>query len=65
MISNQYTHEAKLYGIPCYFNEDTMDVKGKNWVFDKLIDLGVFLDTTFNISDGFYVTDLQAIKKAD
>ena len=65
MKENEFTHLAKIYGIPCYFNEYSMEVKGTNWLFDKLIDLGIFLDTTFSLSDGFYVTDMQEIKKAD
>ncbi|WP_437918572.1 hypothetical protein [Sphingobacterium sp. LRF_L2] len=65
MYKNRFTHLAKIYGIPCYFNEDNMEVKGTNWFFDRLIDLGTFLDTTFNLSDGFYVTDLQKLKKVD
>lgn len=65
MSERKFTHKARIYGIPCYFNEMDMSVEGTNWFYDKLIDFGTFIDTTFNISDGFYITDLKKIEKAD
>jgi len=35
---------AKYRGIPCWFDESTNEIKGKNWLFDKLIEVNVWFD---------------------
>ncbi|WP_293914641.1 MULTISPECIES: hypothetical protein [unclassified Sphingobacterium] len=65
MSKDKYTHIAKIYGIPCYFNEENMAIEGTNWFYEKLIDLAIYLDTILKISDGFYITDMHEINKAD
>lgn len=62
MSEKRYTHKAKIYGIPCYFNEEDMSVEGVNWFCEKLIDIAIYLDDIFRITDGFYITDLQELE---
>ena len=31
------THKVSLYGVRCYFNEDTAEICGTNWFFNLLI----------------------------
>ena len=35
--------------IPCYYNPDTHELQGRNWFFDMLIDINIFID--FEILD--------------
>lgn len=65
MSKLEFTHVAKIYGIPCFFHEETMDIEGTNWLYDKLIDVAIFIDEALRITDGFYITDLKEIKKVD
>lgn len=51
----EYTHLAKIYGIPCYFNEETMDVMGTNPFYDFLIECRIQLERVFPMKEGFYV----------
>ncbi len=61
-MKSRFTHIAKIYGIPCYFNEDTMEVKGTNLIFDWLIDARVFLETIFPIDEGFNIEIISELK---
>ncbi len=63
MSKNRFTHKAKIYGIPCYFNESDMEVKGTNWFYDFLIDIGNLIETTFPKNDSFVFTHVEEIKK--
>lgn len=40
----QYTHYAKFYGIPCYFNEHTDELDGRNLIYDKLLIIAIFIE---------------------
>lgn len=56
-----YTHLAEIYGVRCYFNEYTNEVKGTNWFNEKLIDFFVWFDTTFTLNDGFYIKKIKRL----
>lgn len=56
-----YTHLAELYGFRCLFNEDTNEVKGINWFNEKMIDIFIWVDVTFEISDGFYIKLIEKL----
>lgn len=62
---NNYTHIAKLYGIRCYYNIITFDVKGTNWLNRKLLDFCIWFDTIATggilYRDGFEVTLIEEI----
>lgn len=36
---------AYYRNIPAYYNEDTAELIGRNWLYDKLIDLNLFIDS--------------------
>lgn len=55
MKKTTYTHLAKIYGIPCYFNENTMDVKGVNIIYDLIIRMRVWVEETFPFGDHFEI----------
>ncbi len=38
---------ASYRGIPCWYNSVTEELKGKNWFYDLLISLNIWLD--FNV----------------
>lgn len=57
----EYTHLAKIYGFYCYFNIHTAAVKGTNWFRDIAIDICIWLDVTFEISDGFYIELIEEL----
>ena len=42
-ISKEYTHYARLHGVPIYFNFDTSAVRVRNWWPEWLLDLGEFI----------------------
>lgn len=50
-----YTHLAEIYGFRCWFNENTDEVRGINWFNDQMISIMTWLDTKFDINDGFYI----------
>ena len=56
-----YTHLAEIYGVRCYFNEYTNEMKGINWFNEKLIDFFIWLDTTFTFNDGFYIKIIKRL----
>lgn len=57
----KFTHLAKIYGIPCYFNENTMEIKGTNTVYDLLIGIRLKIEEYLPLDDGFYVTKIKAL----
>ncbi|GAB2987491.1 hypothetical protein GCM10027049_29280 [Mucilaginibacter puniceus] len=61
MESIKYTHIAKLYGFKCYFNEETMDVKGTTWLNDKLIDLFIWIENIYTVNEGFMIQIIEPI----
>lgn len=46
-IKERYTHLAKFYGIPCYFNENTDELDGRNWFYDKLLIIAIGIEMLF------------------
>lgn len=36
--------KAKYRGIPCYYNEETEELGGRNWFYDILVSINIFLD---------------------
>nr|WP_294941900.1 hypothetical protein [uncultured Mucilaginibacter sp.] len=58
----KYTHIAKLYGFKCFFNEETMDVKGTNWFNDQMISLFIWLETIYTVNEGFMIQIIEPIK---
>lgn len=36
--------KAKYRKIPAYFDMETNEIYGRNWLFDKLIDLNIWFD---------------------
>lgn len=44
---------AYYRSIPAFFNEETDELIGRNWLYDKLIDLNIFIDTQILQIDHF------------
>lgn len=45
MINKQeYTHYAKFYGIPCYFNEATNALDGRNRFYGFLLNIAIWVE---------------------
>ena len=57
----EYTHIAKIYGFKCYFNENTGEVEGTNWVNDKLIELFVYIDITLTKNEFFKIELIEKL----
>jgi len=55
MAQPRYTHIAKMYGFPCYFNDETMEVKGTNLINDLMIGLFIRIEQIKPINDNFVV----------
>jgi len=36
--------KAYYRGIPCYYNPLTGDLEGRNWFWDKLVDINLYID---------------------
>lgn len=54
MNKQDYTHYAKFYGIPCYFNNDTNALDGRNIFFGWLLDAALWIELKFpSVDDGF------------
>lgn len=54
MNLKNYTHYAKFYGIPCYFNKNNDALDGRNWFYDKLLIVAVWIESEFpSNDDGF------------
>ena len=47
------THKVSFYGLRCYFNENTDELWGVNWLYDKLIPLACGLHDLVCLSGGF------------
>lgn len=45
--------KAKYRGIPCMFNDATNELTAYNWVYNKLIDLNLWIDTRLLVLDEF------------
>lgn len=41
---SKYTHYAFYYGIPAYWNDNTNELGGRNFLFDKLADIATYFD---------------------
>ena len=39
---------AKYRGIPCWYNEDIDELEGKNWLYNILIDINIWVDVNDN-----------------
>ena len=61
-MKSRFTHIARIYGIPCLFNEETMEVKGTNIFYDLVIDARVFLETIFPLEEGFNIEIVSEIE---
>lgn len=59
----KFTHLAELYGFRCYYNIDTHEVQGTNWFNVVMIDLFVWIDTTFLINNGFQIKIIRKLKQ--
>ena len=55
MQEPRFTHRAKIYGFNCYFNEDTMEVKGTNFFNEMMIELFIKIEQVKPINDGFVI----------
>ncbi len=55
MRINRFTHYAAYpflgMHIPCYYHELTENIEGRNWFYDRLLEIAVWYD--FEFSDGF------------
>lgn len=59
----KYTHYAKFYGIPCYFNADTDELDGRNWFYEKLLLVAIWIESNFPSNDyGFPIKITGEIK---
>lgn len=58
---HEYTHLAELYGFRCWYNDKTGEVKGTTCFNEKMIDIFIWIDTTFEIQDGFYIKIISEI----
>lgn len=45
--------KAKYRSIPCYYNPDTAEIKGRNMLYDLLIEINVYWD--------FYILGLEEL----
>lgn len=46
---SQFTHYASFYGVPCYWNDDTSTLAGRNAVLDNLIPFAVWLHNVYEL----------------
>lgn len=53
--SSRFTHRAKMYGFNCYFNEETMEVKGTNFFNNFMIGCFIKFEEIKPINDGFVI----------
>jgi hypothetical protein len=58
MNKQEYTHHAKFYGIPCYFNEDTNALDGINKFYGVLLDAAVWIEQQFPSSDAGFPIEI-------
>jgi len=45
--------DAKYMGIPCWFNPETNELIGKNWLYDKLLQLAIWVDINIIMVESF------------
>lgn len=45
--------KAKYHGIPCTFDDETGELQGTNWIYDKLIEFNFWLDVNVFMLDEF------------
>lgn len=62
MEENYYTHLAELYGFKCYYNIENNEVIGTNWFNDNLIDLFIWIDTTFFSNEYFAIKIISKLE---
>ena len=36
--------KARYRGIPAYFNLETNEIQGRNWIYDILIEINIWID---------------------
>lgn len=60
-----FTHIGKIYGIKCFFNENTMEVKGTNWLNETAISLCIWLDQNFPINYNFEIVLLERLNSGN
>lgn len=51
MNKQDYTHYAKFYGIPCYFNEVTQALDGRNKFYGLLLDAAIWIEQQWPSND--------------
>ncbi len=61
MGTKKYTHLAEISGVKCWYNEETGEVKGTNWLRERAIDFFLWLDLSLDINDGFYIKLIKRI----
>lgn len=60
---SRFTHYAKFYGIPCYFNESNDELAGRNKIFDLALDLAIFIEQLIPSNpNGFPIQIIEKIK---
>jgi len=50
-MKREYTHYAKFYGVPCYFNEHTSELAGRNRFYEWLLGIMVWIEANFPSSE--------------
>lgn len=63
MNKKRFTHLAKMYGFNCYFNDETMEVKGTNLFNDLMIGLFIKLEAIKPSDDGFVIQMGEQLSK--
>lgn len=43
-IKREYTHYAKFYGVPCYYNEYTSELDGRNKFYSLVLDVMIWIE---------------------
>lgn len=50
----EYTHYAKFYGVPCYWNNETDEIIGRNKLYELLLSAMIWIECKFPSNpDGF------------
>jgi len=44
---SRYTHYATFYGVPCYWNENTQELDGRNMICELLLSAMVWIESNF------------------
>lgn len=40
----EFSHYAKFYGIPCYFNDSNDELVGRNRIYDLALYIAIFIE---------------------